>query len=36
MESGEHCVINHLIKFMPTLFADNWATTVQVVLTISR
>ena len=36
MECGEQCVVTILIKLMLTLFADSWATTMEVALTISQ
>ena len=34
MESGEQCVMTISIKLILTLFADNWATTVQIATTV--
>ena len=36
MDSGELCVMMHLVKMMLTLFADSWDTTVLLIMTISQ
>ena len=36
VDSGELCVMTHLVKMMPILFADSWDTTVRLTMIISQ